>query len=63
MFNTKEINGKSYVVYENFIYDDETMEWILIDEFEPKSPINQENISWFETNYLSFENIKKFIIL
>ena len=34
MFSTKEINGKSYVVYEDFIYDEETMEWILIDEFE-----------------------------
>ena len=45
MFSTKEINGKSYVVYEDFIYDEETMEWILIDEFESQSPVNQENIT------------------
>ena len=45
MFSTKEINGKSYVAYEDFIYDEETMEWILIDEFESQSPVNQENIT------------------
>jgi len=44
MFSTKEINGKEYVVFEDFIYDDETTEWILIDEFEPQSIVNQENI-------------------
>ena len=45
MFSTKEINGKSYVVYEDFIYDEETMEWVLIEEFETQSIVNQKNIT------------------
>jgi len=44
MFSMKEIDGKDYVVFEDFIYDDELNEWILIDEFEPQTTTNQENI-------------------
>ena len=45
MFSTKEIDGKEYVMFESYIYDDEIMDWVLIEEFETRSIVNQENIT------------------